>query len=266
MSETGWQTCDIAISTTEYTGYDILGRVTSHKKTTDGTDYTTGYTYNLGGVLIEETYPSGRVVKNILDARGDLSAVQSKKNSTSGYWNYANSFTYNAVGAVTSMQLGNGHWESTRSPLVKAYSHDTLPIHADNQTAATIRPVAGDSGDREIEVPHELDGDLVGFGSCFWRHLATKHPDVQKLLNGPENHVVSVNYRDRYLFTPLSVALLFEVVQGLKGERAAPRPSFDGISIVTTSPVNNDRNRSLKKGLVQLAEQRNARWRDASDV
>lgn len=63
--------------------------------------------------LIEETYPSGRVVKNILDASGDLSAVQSKKNSTSGYWNYANSFTYNAAGAVTSMQLGNGYWEST---------------------------------------------------------------------------------------------------------------------------------------------------------
>ncbi len=39
--------------------------------------------------------------------------IQSKKNSDSGYWSYANSFSYNAAGAVTSMQLGNGHWEST---------------------------------------------------------------------------------------------------------------------------------------------------------
>jgi len=57
--------------------------------------------------------PSGRVVKNVLDNNGDLEIVQSKKTSSAGYWNYANNFTYNAAGAVTSMQLGNGHWEST---------------------------------------------------------------------------------------------------------------------------------------------------------
>jgi len=30
-----------------------------------------------------------------------------------GYWRYADAFSYNAAGAVTSMQLGNGRWEST---------------------------------------------------------------------------------------------------------------------------------------------------------
>ncbi|MCV4678169.1 hypothetical protein OFC08_35410, partial [Escherichia coli] len=58
------------VSTTEYTAFDILGRVTAHKQTTDGTAYTTGYVYNLSGGLVEETYPSGRVVKNVLDADG----------------------------------------------------------------------------------------------------------------------------------------------------------------------------------------------------
>jgi hypothetical protein len=53
------------------------------------------------------------MVKNVLDNNGDLSIVQSKKNVTAGYWNYASSFTYNPAGAVTSMQLGNGRWEST---------------------------------------------------------------------------------------------------------------------------------------------------------
>ncbi|QQS33240.1 MAG: RHS repeat-associated core domain-containing protein [Acidobacteriota bacterium] len=62
----------------------------------------------------EQTYPSGRVVKNVLDANGDLEIVQSKKNSAAGYWNYAENFTYNGAGAVTSMQLGNGKWESTQ--------------------------------------------------------------------------------------------------------------------------------------------------------
>jgi len=103
-----------SVSTTEYTGFDILGRVTAHKQTTDGQSYTTGYVYNLSGALIEQTYPSGRVVKNVLDNNGDLSLVQSKKNSAYGFFTYAKSFTYNPAGAVTSMQLGNGRWESTQ--------------------------------------------------------------------------------------------------------------------------------------------------------
>jgi RHS repeat-associated protein len=71
------------------------------------------YTYNLAGTLIEQKYPSGRVVKNVLDADGDLSVVKSKKNATSAFWDYAQNFTYTSAGAVSAMQLGNGRWEST---------------------------------------------------------------------------------------------------------------------------------------------------------
>jgi len=39
--------------------------------------------------------------------------VESKKNPSSGFWRYADSFSYAPSGAVTSMQFGNGHWEST---------------------------------------------------------------------------------------------------------------------------------------------------------
>ena len=101
-----------AISTTEYTSFDILGRVLAHKQTTDGNAYTSGYTYNLSGALIEETYPSGRVVKNTLDNDGDLMQVQSRKTNDT-FRNYANSFNYTAAGAVSSLRLGNGKWETT---------------------------------------------------------------------------------------------------------------------------------------------------------
>jgi RHS repeat-associated protein len=102
-------------SVTEYQAFDVLGRITQSRQTTDGTAYEPmTYTYSLSGALIEEKYPSGRVVKNILDDNGDLSMVQSKKNSNAGYWNYAENFTYNPAGAITSVQLGNGHWESTK--------------------------------------------------------------------------------------------------------------------------------------------------------
>ncbi|MGD9631121.1 MAG: hypothetical protein AB7V18_17935 [Pyrinomonadaceae bacterium] len=102
-----------SVSTTEYTGFDILGRVTGHKQTTDGQEYTTGYTYNLSGALVEQTYPSGRVVKNTLDVDGSLSQVQSAKSGQT-LRNYANGFNYNGAGAVTSIRLGNGLWETTQ--------------------------------------------------------------------------------------------------------------------------------------------------------
>lgn len=101
------------VSTTEYASFDNLGRVLSHKQTTDGTAYTTEYKYNLSGALSEETYPSTRVVKNVLDANGNLEMVQSKKNQTAGFFDYGKNFTYTGAGAVSSMQLGNGRWEST---------------------------------------------------------------------------------------------------------------------------------------------------------
>ena len=87
--------------------------MTGHKQTTDGNVYTTGYTYKLSGALDEETYPSTRKVKNVLASNGDLALVQSNKNSSSGYFSYAKNFTYTSAGAVSSMQLGNGKWEST---------------------------------------------------------------------------------------------------------------------------------------------------------
>jgi RHS repeat-associated protein len=105
---------DNGFSKTEYTEFDTLGRVKKSKQTTDGTVYNEMlYGYNLSGALIEETYPSGRVVKNTLDNDGDLSQVQSRKANDS-FRNYANSFTYTSAGAVSSLKLGNGKWENTQ--------------------------------------------------------------------------------------------------------------------------------------------------------
>ncbi|MGB7069038.1 MAG: hypothetical protein WBD22_06045, partial [Pyrinomonadaceae bacterium] len=82
--------------------------MTAHKQTTDGNAYTTAYLYNLSGALTEETYPSGRIVKNDLDNSGDLAKVKSRKTPTDIFRPYAGSFKYNAAGTVSSMRLGNG--------------------------------------------------------------------------------------------------------------------------------------------------------------
>lgn len=103
-----------SVSESRYTEFDVAGRLKEFKQITDGQTYTSKYTYNLSGALIEEEYPSGRVVKNVLDNNGDLSIVQSRKSSNHGFWNYASHFSYNAAGAVTKMQMGNGLWETAQ--------------------------------------------------------------------------------------------------------------------------------------------------------
>ncbi|MBK7707807.1 MAG: RHS repeat protein [Acidobacteria bacterium] len=101
-------------SVTEYTEFDAVGRVKKSKQTTDGTVYNEmEYKYNLSGAMVEAKYPSGRIVKTVLDDEGDLQTVKSQKNANNAFWNYANHFTYTAAGAVASMQLGNGTWEKT---------------------------------------------------------------------------------------------------------------------------------------------------------
>lgn len=100
------------VSATRYTSFDPFGRLLAHRQTIDSVDYDTQYVYNLSGSLIEQTYPNGRVVKNTIDQDGNLSRVQSKKTSSAGYWEYAGSFSRDAAGHVTKMQLGNGLWET----------------------------------------------------------------------------------------------------------------------------------------------------------
>ena len=107
------------VSETRNTSFDPMGRLLASEQRTSpeqiaGTraPYSFNYVYNLSGGLIEETYPSTRVVRSTLDADGELSQVQSKKNVNQGFYSYADSIGYNSIGAVVKLQLGNGRWES----------------------------------------------------------------------------------------------------------------------------------------------------------
>jgi RHS repeat-associated protein len=102
------------ISTTEYTSFDNFGRLLTQKQTTDGNVYTIGYKYNLRGEITEQTYPSGRVVKTTLDSNGSVASVESQKNAQSSFMKYASQFVYNSTGAIASMRLGNGLFETTK--------------------------------------------------------------------------------------------------------------------------------------------------------
>jgi RHS repeat-associated protein len=171
--------------------FDIFGRLLTHRQTTDGTNYDTAYAYNLGGALTEETYPSGRVVRNVLDANGDLAKVQSKKNSTSGsLYNYAFNFAYNAAGAVTSMELGNGRFESITfnsrlqptqialgTTTTSASSYDLLKLNYDYGTTANN----GNVQSQTITVP------TVGSNNGFVAVQNYSYDSLNRLKDATEN-------------------------------------------------------------------------------
>ena len=103
-----------SISETRNTLFDNLGKLLSSSQITDGQTYTSSYQYNLSGALVQETYPSGRVVKNEFETDGDLSRIFGKANATATEKTYANGFSYAASGDIRRIRLGNGRWETAK--------------------------------------------------------------------------------------------------------------------------------------------------------
>lgn len=136
-----------------------------------------------------------------------------------------------AMGEATALAFGPAWGEST--PLITAEqaiheAGEPLPVEA-------LRPRSVNAGDREIEIHHELDGPLQGFGERLWQHLTHQHEASQLLFRDQKEDIVNVAYRDRYLFTPLSVALLLELVDGLRSSVGQVRWGVEQVAITTTS-------------------------------
>jgi RHS repeat-associated protein len=102
-----------SVSETKYNSFDNLGRILTSQQNTDGQTYNFGYAYNLSGMLVEETYPSGRKIKNSFQTDGDLSKVEMQP-AGGNYVTRADNFSYTAAGAVSSIQLGNSKWENAQ--------------------------------------------------------------------------------------------------------------------------------------------------------
>jgi uncharacterized protein RhaS with RHS repeats len=104
-----------SVSSTSFTAYDVLGRVTGSTQTTSGTAYPSfSYTYNPPGSLATETYPSGRKITFTPDGAGRVSAVCGLLGTaTTNYTSAATAIGYAPHGAIESLLLGNGLTEST---------------------------------------------------------------------------------------------------------------------------------------------------------
>jgi RHS repeat-associated protein len=101
------------ISTNRQTAFDNLGRLLSTDQITDGVTYTSTYKYGLSGALLEEKYPSGRVMKNTYDSTGSLLRIFGHGANRADQ-NYAMDFKHTSWGVLSQIHLGNNLWENAQ--------------------------------------------------------------------------------------------------------------------------------------------------------
>ena len=100
-------------SSTRYTNYDSLGRITGSRQTTSGVEYNFSYLYNLAGGMTRNTYPSGRQVDYGFSNAGRVSTVTGLKSGvTTNYTKAATAITYAPHGGVATMTYGNNLTET----------------------------------------------------------------------------------------------------------------------------------------------------------
>jgi len=68
-----------------------------------------------------------------------------------------------------------------------------------------------DASEALVEIGSELDGPATGFGTRLRAFLSSRSPELGRILGG---RMLSLNYSDRYLFSPLSARLVVELVAG----------------------------------------------------
>jgi hypothetical protein len=128
-------------------------------------------------------------------------------------------------------------WGNSCAPLVIGTS---TPMNiGEARTPSSLRPAIVVSGDAELSIQHQLDGVAKSFGLRFWKLVTQLHPASKDLLTNAEASVISLAYNDRYLFTPVSVALLQSIAAGLKHFVGAERFGMPELSI-NTSAVRQD--------------------------
>jgi RHS repeat-associated protein len=94
---------EVRPSTGQEYDYDKMGRTTAQREKIGTTTYTLSYSYNVGGLLLTETYPSGRVMNYAYDGAGRLSGITDGQAAT-----YGSGFQYGPAGGLLSETFGNG--------------------------------------------------------------------------------------------------------------------------------------------------------------
>ena len=138
--------------------------------------------------------------------------------------------------------LGSESWGNSSKPIIRGDGGH--PSVSEALQPSALRPAPVDHSDKEISIQHQLDGCIQTFGERFWRFMRQQHPATDLLLGSAAAKVILMRYTDRYLFTPVSLAIFRQLVEGLR--EVVGRDRFDIPEIiVTTTAIRRDSRRSL---------------------
>lgn len=129
----------------------------------------------------------------------------------------------------------NAGWGKPTSPLVAAHRGIATLKGTIAVAAGSLRPEPKTVGDVELELLSELDGPVKGFGERLWIKVMDEHRPSLELLTRATSKLVRVSYSDRYLFTPLTVVLLKELLLGLKEVLSPGRWGSTSVEIFTSN-------------------------------
>ena len=91
-----------------------------------------------------------------------------------------------------------------------------LHLWPQTQTFASEQLIVLSAGNaRVIRLADRLDGRAADFGRAFWKVVAEEAPLTCAAIK--THGLRSLEYTDRYLMTPLTLRLLFEVLNGVPG-------------------------------------------------
>jgi len=144
-------------------------------------------------------------------------------------------------------RIPNETWGASKTPLVLGTLSSPLNSVIERVEANAIRPKVKVEGDREIVVHHEIDGPLQGFGTKFWKIVAKEHHGAMAQIEESDADVVSISYSDRYLFSPLSLALLVDLISRLKEVVGQARWDNPEITVTTTDVRGSGGKQSYNK-------------------
>lgn len=126
-------------------------------------------------------------------------------------------------------------WGSALSALIVGKALPPVALEALVQLEpAELRPKGIEQGDIELEISQELDGPLQEFGKRLWGKLTEHHKAAAALIQNEAEPIVDVVYSDRYLWTPVSVALIVNIVEALRGMVGQDRWGSVKVGIRTT--------------------------------
>jgi DEAD/DEAH box helicase domain-containing protein len=141
----------------------------------------------------------------------------------------------------------NEEWGASRAPLVIGTLSGGTGTVSNRLESAEIRPQVLAAGDREIVLHHQVDGPLQGFGKRLWQVIADEHHGTLQQVQNSGEDVVAITYSDRYLFTPLSVALLVDLVSRLKEIVGQARWDDPELTITTTAVRSSGESRVFNR-------------------